>query len=484
MIRAMFDTATTIIPDADKATRATSRKETAVARRRYQSGSLVKRGKRRKVWIARWREVALMPDGTKGRIRRAEVLGLVAELSKREALNLLSARLKRINEGRHIPESTLTLEQFIRQQWEPTALPLLKPTSARYYGIQLRCHILPILGSRRLCDLMRGEIQAFLTQKRSHGGLSGSSVHGIRTALSKVLQAAVEWGYLETNPARGLVVGDRQPKRERVFLSPPQVRTLIASLPEPCRSVVLLLALTGLRIGELLALRWKNIDWSIGAIRVRETVYEGQFGSPKTKSSRRDVPMSKSVRALLMTMRDGNGSEDLVFHSRNGAPLNPTNLAHRVLRPACRKLSLPAVGWHSFRHTHGTLLGEVGESIKTAQALLGHSDLETTLNIYTHPIPESQRRAVERVAELMDSNGLKSGDAALLKLQPADSEGERKIWSRGRELNSRPADYEMSSFAVSRWFCVSGALSLSPSFATFRHRSMQRNMQRMCAGEL
>jgi integrase len=67
------------------------------------------------------------------------------------------------------------------------------------------------------------------------------------------------------------------------------------------------------------------------------------------------------------------------------------------------------VGWHSFRHTHATLLGESGESIKTAQALLGHSDVETTLNTYTHAIPDSQRVAVERVAEILDSNGLKIG---------------------------------------------------------------------------
>jgi integrase len=104
--------------------------------------------------------------------------------------------------------------------------------------------------------------------------------------------------------------------------------------------------------------------------------------------------------------------DDLVFHSRNGAPVNPKNLATRVLRPACRALDLPVVGWHSFRHTHATLLGESGGSLKTAHALLGHSDVETTLNIYTHAIPDSQRVAVERVAAILDPNGLKIGTAS------------------------------------------------------------------------
>ena len=75
-----------------------------------------------------------------------------------------------------------------------------------------------------------------------------------------------------------------------------------------------------------------------------------------------------------------------------------------MLRPACVALELPLVSWQSFRHTHATLLGEVGESLKTAQALLGHSDLETTLKVYTHAIPESQKRAVDKVAEILFPN--------------------------------------------------------------------------------
>jgi hypothetical protein len=294
----MFDNATTIILDANKAKRATSRKETAVARRRYQSGNLAVRGKRRKVWVARWREDVRRPDGTLGRIRRAEVLGKTSELSKREALRIMESKLKPINEGRHRPVSTMTLEQFIQQQWEPATVPVLKPSSARYYGIQLRVHILPTLGDRKLCDLTKGEVQRFLASKRTEG-LSGSSVHGIRTALGKVLQAAVEWGYLDTNPARGLIVGDRRPAKERLFLTPAQVRILVNSLPDPCCTIVSLLALTGLRIGELLALRWKHIDMSIGVIRVRETVSEGNFGTPKTRNSRRDIPISGQQESCL-----------------------------------------------------------------------------------------------------------------------------------------------------------------------------------------
>lgn len=372
-------------------------------RRCFQTGCLFKRGKRRKTWVARWRESVMRPDRTFKRVLRAEVLGLVTELSEREARNRVALLLRPINEGKYRPEATITFGQLLRECWEPAVVPQLKPTSVRYYGKQIERHLLPTFSEWRIKDITKAEVQRFLGQKRKLG-LSGSSVHGIRTALRKVLQAAVDWDYLEENSARGIRLGDRAPLQERAYLLPDQLSPLLRSLSEPCRRLVVIAVLTGLRIGELLALRWKHVDFIHDAIRVRESVYEGQFGSPKTKNSRRDVPMSQPVRDAFLAKRTGSTSSDteaLVFACRNGSPLNPKNLLRRVLQPACRELGLPAVGWHSFRHTHATLLGEVGESLRTPQAILGHSDLKTTLNVYTHAIPESQKRAVEKVAGLL-----------------------------------------------------------------------------------
>ena len=403
----MLDHGSTLTAEAGKGARASTGREGArMARRRYQTGCLLIRGKRRKVWVARWREDVIAPDGTLRRTHRSEVLGPVTEVrGRREAQKLLESRLRPINQGRQRPHSTLLFEQFIREQWEPAILPTLKAGSARYYGIQLRCHLLPAFGSKRLCDIARVDVQCFLAEKRRQG-LSGSSVHGMRTTLSKVLQAAVEWNLLEQNPARGIRLGDRAPKTERLYLTPPEVLRLLASLPEPCRMVVLVAVLIGMRIGEILALRWKHLDLLRGFIQVRETVSEGLFGSPKTRSSRRDLPMSEPLRQALQSHRGQcrqTSPEDLVFATRKQTPLNPKNLLRRVLRPVCEALDLPLISWHSFRHTHATLLGEVGESLRTAQAILGHSDLGTTM-IYAHAIPESQKRAVDKVTEILFPN--------------------------------------------------------------------------------
>jgi integrase len=290
----------------------------------------------------------------------------------------------------------------------------MKPSSAKHYTFDLERYLLPVFGPMPLCDVTRVKVQTFLASKRQQD-YAGSTVHSMRTTLSKVLKSAVDWGYLDQNPARGIQIGDRTPVRERVFLMPQQIRLLLGALPEPCRTLVLLAVLTGMRVGELLALRWKYVDFLRSVINVRESVYEGNFGSPKTRMSRRDLPMSKLMQEALLAHRARSGSaapDSLLFASRKNTPANPKNLLRRVLQPACRKLGLPAVSWHSFRHSSATLLSETGESLKTAQAILGHSDLETTLNIYTHAIPEAQRRAVEKVEEILFPNVPKSAGAS------------------------------------------------------------------------
>jgi integrase len=345
-------------------------------------------------------------------VQRSEVLGSLADIpSRRSARNFLEVRLRPINQGEHRPEARLVFEAFVQDQWRPGVLPTIKLSSAKHYEFDLDRYLLPVFGPMYLCDITRVKVQTFLASKRQQD-YAGSTVPSMRTTLSKVLQSAVDWGYLGENPTRGTHIGDRQPVRERVFLMPPQIRQLLAVLPEPCRTLVLLAVLTGLRIGELLALRWKHADFLRGAIEVRESVCEGKFGTPKTRSSRRDVPMSGVLREAVLAHRARCGSLNLVallFASGAGTPLNPKNLLRRVLQPACKKAGVPLVSWHSFRHSHATLLSETGESLKTAQAILGHSDLETTLNVYTHAIPASQRRAVEKVGEILFPNVPKSG---------------------------------------------------------------------------
>ena len=257
----------------------------------------------------------------------------------------------------------------------------MKPSSARIYQFNLDKYVMPVLRSMRLCDITRTTIQHFLLTLKGEG-YAPATLHSIRVTIAKVLQAAVDSGYLERNAAQGVQIGGRETNTQRVFLTPPQIQNLLAKLGEPCRAVVLTAVLTGMRIGEVLALRWNRVDFLRGSLEVAQTYSDGQFGTPKTRSSQRVIPMSSALSKALELHRAGclhKEAGDLVFCTSKGTPLSPKNLYNRVLAPTCDELKLPRVSWHSFRHASATVMGDSGESIKTAQAILGHSDLETKL---------------------------------------------------------------------------------------------------------
>lgn len=402
-----------------------------MTRRRFQNGCLFRRGK---VWAARWREDIIREDGTLGRIRRYATLG---EMSKREAQKLLDRMLQPLNQGKQRPQSVMTFDQFVRERWVPAKMPMLnsttlkldpkaadqfgstlrdRPNSAESYSSKLRNHVLPAFGTKRLNEITRWDVQVFLSEKlkQSH---SAAHVRGMRATLSKILRAAAEWGFIEENFACRCQISGREPVKQHVHLNVTQVGKLVAALSEPCRSIVLVAVLTGLRIGEILALRWGRVDFLRGTISVEES-YSRRFGPPKTRSSRRVVPMSAVLRQVLEELRARSHHqqpEDLVFTTDRGTPLNRSNLLNRDLHPTCKNLKLPTVSWHSFRHAHTTWHKEEGTHPRDAQGILGHSDINTTLNIYTHGSSEAQREAMERVASklagVLATNGHKPGQS-------------------------------------------------------------------------
>jgi integrase len=162
------------------------------------------------------------------------------------------------------------------------------------------------------------------------------------------------------------------------------------------------LVLTGLRVGELLALRWGSVDLDAPMIRVCETVYDGHFDKPKTKRSARTIPIGTETAEIFAAIRpavvDARAS---IFAACEGLPLERWNLLRKQLKPAAKKLGLPGVTWHRLRHSHATMLDSVGTPIGTMQSLLGHSTPDITSEIYLHAIPEEQRRAVESVERLL-----------------------------------------------------------------------------------
>lgn len=367
--------------------------------RRFQYGSLFKRGSKTKVWVARWYDDAVSSDGTTVRTRRSEVIGLVSDLTSREAEQLFVQRLQRVNSAR--PQSTLTLRTFVVEKWEPVVLPTVKYSTQKYYRYALNNHILPAFGDIQLRHIDRETVQNFLGAKLRHD-LSWKTVKHLRTVLGTVLGAAEAWDYVEANPVRKTRMPRRGREPEQAEVSPDQIQRMLASLPEPSRSLAWLLVLTGLRIGELLALRWRDVDLAAGVLHVRRTLYEGHFYEPKSKRSRRTVPLAPKGVEILSTRKARAARPDaLIFSTSLGTPLDRRNLLKRHVQPACKRLGLEGLGWHWLRHAHATLLDAVGTPLGTVQALLGHSSSEITREVYLHSIPADARSAVQKVEELL-----------------------------------------------------------------------------------
>ena len=178
-------------------------------------------------------------------------------------------------------------------------------------------------------------------------------------------------GLIQSNPARKTKLPRRGPVAEKAPIAPEKIRQLLEALPEPSRSLAWLLVLTGLRVGEALALRWRDIDLAFGCLRVRQTVYEGRFDDPKSKRSKRTVPLgAKGIEILSAFKPQCIDSEALVFATRRCTPFCRRNLLNRQLAPTCERLGIEGVTWHWLRHANATLLDAVGTPLGTVQAYL------------------------------------------------------------------------------------------------------------------
>jgi integrase len=171
----------------------------------------------------------------------------------------------------------------------------------------------------------------------------------------------------------------------------------LAVLP---RTMVGLAILSGLRRGELFALRWKDIDEQKQLLTVREAVYDSTFSAPKTAAGLRQIPLSELARLLIAEWRavaTNVEPEALVFATSQGTPILPNNVVRRSIVPACKRLGMPKATWLTFRRTYSSWSHEMGVPGKVTAQLMGHANVDTTLNVYTQVLDGSVKAAVEKV---------------------------------------------------------------------------------------
>ena len=262
-------------------------------------------------------------------------------------------------------------------------------------------HIKPVLGSLKLKKLNSAHVQNFY-RNRLDTGLSASTVHMIHDILRRGLAEAVDWHLTQRNVA-DVVKPPRPVPKEIVALSTDETRRLLDAAAEDRLEALYVLAVhTGMRQGELLALRWQDVDMENAVVSVRRTLTRSggkvAFSEPKTKKSRRSIRLApqatEALRAHLeRQLRDmeilGDRYRDqgLEFTTDTGAPINPSNLRQRSFAPLLKRAGLPHMRFHDLRHTCATLLLSRGVHPKFVQELLGHATIAITLDTYSHVMP-------------------------------------------------------------------------------------------------
>lgn len=282
----------------------------------------------------------------------------------------------------------------------------VKPSSYQTYQNLLRRHILPSIGEQRLCAITPAILSEYVRLLESKG-LAGSTVKGAYRLLSAAMQAALEAGLIAENPCRKLRVRCGETDRQRVLSRREHEKVLNAAVER--RHLPMLVSLyTGMRLGEVCALKWSDIDWDCRTIAVLRTVQRVtgtadaapesrtalMVGTPKSQCSRRILPVSDFILDKLRELR-GDARGEYVF-GHCGAVAEPRTV-QRHCAEFMAELGIRGVHFHTLRHSFATRLMELGVDVKTVSTLLGHGSAKTTLDIYAHSLIEQQRIAIDKL---------------------------------------------------------------------------------------
>jgi len=384
-----------------------------MARRRFQNPKPFRSGS----W---WYIQVRRDEFSNGKLTRKNVWPKLAPatMPDREVRKVAAELLRPLNQGLENIGSATNFSHYVENTFIPIALcKMAKSTQHRYAGV-IKNYLKPAFGKLMLRDLTP------MTVDRYFAGLAGSelsqeSLDKIRDVLASVITRAIRHGLLVKNPMEGLELprAKHVTPRAKPFIYPEQFEKLLRLIPEPYASAVYVAVFTGLRVSELAALKWGDIHED--SITIDERFCRGDWGAPKSDASNATIGVNRAViermhRLKLLTVEvkagrairkyrvvKSDGPDDLVFQGvKDGRPIRDNLILSRYLKPAGRKLGLPFVNWRCLRTSHATWLKMAGADPKDIQGQMRHSRIATTMEIYTQFVPESQRRAVDKLTGL------------------------------------------------------------------------------------
>jgi integrase len=333
-----------------------------------------------------------------------------------EARQVLAKRMWERRNGKfRLNRQPITVKEFVAK-WDADYVTVqlqlgrMKESSAVSCRSILRLHVVPFFERIRVDAVTLPIVREFMKTLLAKE-LSPKTVLNVMVVVKEMFKHAVQWGYLDTNPAQ-YAERPRSEEQEMQILTPPEIRRLLDSATEPVRTLVLCAVLTGMRRGELFGLRWEDVDLEGHRIFIRRALWRGKFVTPKSRRSRRTIDLAPTVRTALAKVAS-RFQAGLVFCGADGKPIDPDNFIHRDWVRVLRRAELRRIRFHDLRHTYASLLIAQGAHPKYIQAQLGHASIQTTLDRYGHLMPDTHAAEARKLDRLVfGEKGRGDGDGA------------------------------------------------------------------------
>jgi integrase len=330
---------------------------------------------------------------------KRKTIGTLTDLPRRKDAEKAVAQLRiEINQDAGLPP--ITVEE-LAVHFRSVELPLKAHSTRNGYESILNTCVLPRWSQYSLLTIESMEVELWIRNLKTKNGSAASPAtkSKVRNLMSALFSHAIRYGWTTRNPITPVRTSSKR-QREPEILTPSEFQALLKELPEREHVMVLLAGSTGLRRGELIGLRWSDVDSEEQLVNVTRSIWHNIEGDTKTAASRKPVPLQPAVIEELKCWRKRSSykaSHDFLFPSirANGKhPVEPGMILRDYIRPALSRLGITKrIGWHSFRHGFSNLLRINRVDLKTAQELLRHASSQVTLDIYQQSVTEERRRA-------------------------------------------------------------------------------------------
>ena len=322
----------------------------------------------------------------------------------------------------------MSLKEWLTVWLELYVLPVVKPSTYESYRDYCEKHIIPVLGDKIISEITAKEIQLFFNAKarcgnmKTNGPLSAKTLRNMRVVLDVAFKQALAEDIVDSNPVPLTTIRSAKTKRVQVMTDEMQetLERYLFSTAHRYIPAIQMALYTGMRRGEICALRWKDIDEKNWRVNIRETVrrctnYDADAGEPKTKLVFNEVKTDSSIRSLLipdvlkgilkeqkrlyLSLFRVPTDDDFVFFTSTGTMIDPDNLQH-YFSSILRELKLDHVKFHAIRHTFATRAIENGIDVSTVSGILGHRDVTTTTHFYVHPRDKAMAAAMQTITPI------------------------------------------------------------------------------------